>query len=78
MFPVGHLDVPQAEFFKHYDVEPVSALGVGCVSLSVRHIGLVNGKTAQGARYERAHNHHVFRALARLVPTGAHLGPEQP
>src|SRR5579872_4273596 len=28
MFPNGHIDVPQAEFFKRYDVEAVSALGV--------------------------------------------------
>lgn len=28
MFPIGHIDVPQAEFFKRYDVEPISALGV--------------------------------------------------
>jgi hypothetical protein len=28
MFPVGVLDVPQADFFKRYDVMAVSALGV--------------------------------------------------
>jgi hypothetical protein len=28
MFPIGHIDVPQVEFFKRYDVEAMSALGV--------------------------------------------------
>jgi hypothetical protein len=28
MFPIGHIDVSQAEFFKRYGVEPISALGV--------------------------------------------------
>jgi len=28
MFPIGAINVPQADFFKRYDVEPVSARGV--------------------------------------------------
>jgi hypothetical protein len=28
MFPIGHIEVPQDEFWKRYDVEAVSALGV--------------------------------------------------